>query len=190
MTLAQEAAGPLDRDQHARSERVPRPTRSSTARSTSPGGCGSRRSGRTCRTSATTPSPREPRTSTPIYCDGPEAAADGMARYGATYVLSSGGVLDCDGLDRPTSTSSAAIRSPSSTGRRRDLASGGLRTARASDDQPFGSTMIVTSGVMPAQTLIATLYVPSDLSGSSRSILWRSISMPAAGRARRRCPSR
>ena len=28
---------------------------------------------------------------------------------------------------------------------------------------------------------MATLYVPSDLSGSSRSILWRSISMPAAG---------
>jgi hypothetical protein len=29
------------------------------------------------------------------YCDGPDAAAEVMARYGATYVLSSGGVLDC-----------------------------------------------------------------------------------------------
>ena len=45
-------------------------------------------------------------------------------------------------------------------------------------DQPFGSTTIVTSGVIPANTLIATLYVPSDLSGSSRSTLWRSTSMP------------
>src|SRR6185312_14673336 len=31
---------------------------------------------------------------------------------------------------------------------------------------------------MPAKTLIATLYVPSDLSGSSSSILWRSTSIP------------
>ena len=31
-----------------------------------------------------------------IYCDGPEVAKDRMARYGATYVLSSGGILDCD----------------------------------------------------------------------------------------------
>ena len=31
-----------------------------------------------------------------IYCDGPDVAAELMARYGATYVLSSGGVLDCD----------------------------------------------------------------------------------------------
>jgi hypothetical protein len=33
---------------------------------------------------------------TSIYCDGPEVAAERMAAYGATYVLSSGGVLDCD----------------------------------------------------------------------------------------------
>ena len=45
-------------------------------------------------------------------------------------------------------------------------------------DQPLGSTTIVTSGVIPERTLIATLYVPSDLSGSSRSILWRSTTMP------------
>ena len=32
-----------------------------------------------------------------IYCDGPEVAAERMATYGATYVLSSGGVLDCPG---------------------------------------------------------------------------------------------
>jgi hypothetical protein len=31
-----------------------------------------------------------------IYCDGPEVALERMARYGATYVLSSGGVLDCE----------------------------------------------------------------------------------------------
>jgi hypothetical protein len=31
-----------------------------------------------------------------IYCDGPEVARERMARYGATYVLSSGGVLDCE----------------------------------------------------------------------------------------------
>ena len=30
------------------------------------------------------------------YCDGPDAAAEVMARYGATYVLSSGGALECD----------------------------------------------------------------------------------------------
>jgi hypothetical protein len=31
-----------------------------------------------------------------IYCDGPEVARERMARYGATFVLSSGGVLDCE----------------------------------------------------------------------------------------------
>jgi hypothetical protein len=31
-----------------------------------------------------------------IYCDGPQVAKERMARYGATYVLSSGGILDCD----------------------------------------------------------------------------------------------
>jgi hypothetical protein len=31
------------------------------------------------------------------YCDGPDAAAEVMAQYGATYVLSSGGALECDG---------------------------------------------------------------------------------------------
>jgi hypothetical protein len=30
------------------------------------------------------------------YCDGPEVAVERMAAYGATYVLSSGGVLECD----------------------------------------------------------------------------------------------
>jgi hypothetical protein len=37
------------------------------------------------------PAPREADT-TAIYCDGPDVAAARMARYGATYVLSSGGV--------------------------------------------------------------------------------------------------
>ncbi len=34
-----------------------------------------------------------------IYCDGPDVAVERMARYGATYVLSSGGLLECDGHD-------------------------------------------------------------------------------------------
>ena len=38
-----------------------------------------------------------------IYCDGPEVAASAWPTYGATYVLSSGGVLDCDEASRPTS---------------------------------------------------------------------------------------
>jgi len=41
------------------------------------------------------PAPREADT-TAIYCDGPDVAAARMAAYGATYVLSSGGVLECD----------------------------------------------------------------------------------------------
>ncbi len=41
------------------------------------------------------PAPREADVRA-IYCDGPEVAAERMAPYGATYVLSSGGVLDCD----------------------------------------------------------------------------------------------
>jgi hypothetical protein len=44
------------------------------------------------------PGPREADVNT-AYCDGPEAAATVMERYGATYALSSGGVLDCDDLD-------------------------------------------------------------------------------------------
>ena len=32
-----------------------------------------------------------------VYCDGPTEAASIMAGYGATYVLSSGGLLDCGG---------------------------------------------------------------------------------------------
>ena len=43
---------------------------------------------------------------------------------------------------------------------------------------PLGSTTTVTSGVIPVKTFTATLYVPSDLSGSSRSILCRSTSIP------------
>jgi hypothetical protein len=41
------------------------------------------------------PGPREADT-TAIYCDGPDVAAEKMATYGATYVLSSGGV-PCNG---------------------------------------------------------------------------------------------
>jgi hypothetical protein len=31
-----------------------------------------------------------------VYCDGPDVAVERMAIYGATYVLSTGGVLECD----------------------------------------------------------------------------------------------
>ncbi len=44
------------------------------------------------------PAPREADVDA-AYCDGTDAAAAIMERYGATYVLSSGGVLDCDDLD-------------------------------------------------------------------------------------------
>ncbi len=40
------------------------------------------------------PAPREADV-TAAYCDGPEVAAEVMARYDATYVLSSGGIPDC-----------------------------------------------------------------------------------------------
>ena len=49
--------------------------------------------------------------------------------------------------------------------------------------QPLGSTTIVTSGVIPESTLIATLYVPSALIGWSRSILCLSTVMPRRPRA-------
>lgn len=40
------------------------------------------------------PAPREADVRA-AYCDGPQVAAEVMARYGATYVLSSGGIPDC-----------------------------------------------------------------------------------------------
>jgi hypothetical protein len=46
------------------------------------------------------PAPREADVDA-VYCDGPEVAAERMAVYGATYVLSSGGALECDD-DEPT----------------------------------------------------------------------------------------
>jgi hypothetical protein len=46
------------------------------------------------------PAPREADIKA-IYCDGPEVAVERMARYGATYVLSSGGALDCSGDQTP-----------------------------------------------------------------------------------------
>ncbi len=55
LSLAQAGRRALDRGPTRRTDRSSSPTRSSTRRSTSPGDCGSRRSGRTCRTSATTP---------------------------------------------------------------------------------------------------------------------------------------
>lgn len=41
------------------------------------------------------PGPRETDVAA-AYCDGPDVAAERMSKYDATYVLSSGGVLDCD----------------------------------------------------------------------------------------------
>ena len=52
------------------------------------------------------PAPREADTHA-IYCDGPEVAAERMAKYDATYVLSSGGV-PCDG-DPGTDFSSSLL---------------------------------------------------------------------------------
>ena len=74
------------------------------SRSTWPAACGSRRSGRTSRTSATTRTPRAADTKA-VYCDGPEVAAERMAIYGATYVLSSGG-NPCEGADQTDFSSS------------------------------------------------------------------------------------
>jgi hypothetical protein len=45
---------------------------------------------------------------TTAYCDGPEAAAQVMTRYGATYALSSGGLPDCDDGE-PTDFSSSPL---------------------------------------------------------------------------------
>jgi hypothetical protein len=42
-----------------------------------------------------------------IYCEGPEVARERMARYGATYVLSSGGLLECAG--EPTDFASSPL---------------------------------------------------------------------------------
>jgi hypothetical protein len=53
------------------------------------------------------PAPREADVNA-AYCDGPEAAAEVMARYGATYALSSGGGPDCaDG--EPTDFTSSPL---------------------------------------------------------------------------------
>jgi hypothetical protein len=52
------------------------------------------------------PAPRAADVTT-AYCDGPEAAAEVMARYGATYALSAGGLPDCaDGEQTDFSSSS------------------------------------------------------------------------------------
>jgi hypothetical protein len=51
------------------------------------------------------PEPRELDTQA-VYCDGPEQAAELMVKYGATYVLSSGGVLECDDFE-PTDFASS-----------------------------------------------------------------------------------
>ena len=65
------------------------------------------------------PAPREVDTKA-IYCDGPDVAAERMAKYGATYVLSSGGA-PCDDAGRPPT-------SPRATGSRRSTTRTGSRS--------------------------------------------------------------
>ena len=96
------------------------------------------------------PAPREADTQA-IYCDGPEVAAERMAKYDATYVLSSGG-SPCDGAAGHRLRLEPPVPDGLRRGRRHDLAAGRRRPG-----QPLGSTTIVTSGVMPVKTLIATL---------------------------------
>jgi hypothetical protein len=43
-----------------------------------------------------------------VYCDGPDAAVEQMRLYGATYVLSSGGALDCPDAE-PTDFASSPL---------------------------------------------------------------------------------
>ena len=102
------------------------------------------------------PGPREADTKA-IYCDGPEVAAERMAKYGATYVLSSGG--------SPVRRRSRAPTSPRATEFETVYDEDGVTIWRLAGRgrgasrgvQPLGSTTIVTSGVMPVKTLIATL---------------------------------
>jgi hypothetical protein len=53
------------------------------------------------------PAPREADVNA-IYCDGPEVAVSRMAAYDATYVLSAGGILECDD-DEPTDFASSPL---------------------------------------------------------------------------------
>ncbi|HEY8817937.1 MAG TPA: DUF2298 domain-containing protein [Candidatus Limnocylindrales bacterium] len=70
------------------------------------------------------PAPREVDT-TAIYCDGPDVAAKRMAVYGATYVLSSGGI-PCEGAAGTDFSSSPLFDNRLRRGRRHDLAVGGI----------------------------------------------------------------
>ena len=103
------------------------------------------------------PAPRETDT-TAIYCDGPEVAAERMAMYDATYVLSSGGV-PCSAGSRHRLLVESALRDALRRRWGHGLAAQGLVNPgrRRARDQPLGSTIIVTSGVIPVKTLIATL---------------------------------
>ena len=93
---------------------------------------------------------------TAIYCDGPEVAAERMAVYGATYVLSSGGV-PCNGA-RPGRTSRRARCSrPSTT--RTGSRSGGWH----------GGVLIVTFGTTARGGVGATMLpeLPAPPSASA-----------------------
>ena len=65
------------------------------------------------------PAPREVDTKA-IYCDGPDVAAERMAKYGATYVLSSGGA--------PVRRRRRPPTSPRATGSRRSTTRTGSRS--------------------------------------------------------------
>ena len=174
---AQPAPGsgrPLDRDQHAgaigvhhrRLHQQPgRPGRAAADHDLQH---------RTCRTSATT---RRRARSTPR----PSTATGPTSRPSAWRSTAR---RTCSRAAGSRATTPPPPTSPRATGSRRSTTRTGSRSggwpgrSAAAGVQPLGSTTIVTSGVMPVKTLIATLYVPSVLSGSSRSILWRSTSMP------------
>ena len=92
-----------------RARRSSSPTPSSTARSTSPGGCGSRPSGRTSSNLGYDPAPREADT-TAIYCDGPDVAAERMADLRRDLrALERRHRATCADGDRPTSPRATAF---------------------------------------------------------------------------------
>ncbi len=68
------------------------------------------------------PAPREVDTKA-IYCDGPDVAAERMAKYGATYVLSSGG-NPCDDAASHRLRLERPVRDGLRQGRGHDLAAG------------------------------------------------------------------
>ena len=75
------------------------------------------------------PAPREADTRA-IYCDGPTSPPSGWPRYGATYVLSSGGIVDCDGEEPTDFDAERSVRDGLRRRRRDDLASPCVSTTK------------------------------------------------------------